>query len=183
MWLLCGGLLNLSMVFCVSLSTTSLQNQTSSETNSSTFCKHGSGGGDVEMSGGAALCVSCSWSWRVFHGRVCWGLKDRRSLTVSLPLLPPAGDPSRCGCVQGEAENPNGRRYEKPHCWCVTAQCCEASSSSLVKYVTCSSEHVTSAGSPGRVAVLQTGLFLTSWTSCRRHCTRGRDLKRIFHLV
>lgn len=90
----------------------------------------------------------------VLHGRVCWGLKDRRSLTVSLPLLPPAGDPSRCGCVRGEAENPNGRRYEKPQCWCVTAQCCEASSSSLVKYVTCSSEHVTSTGSPGHVAVL-----------------------------
>lgn len=42
-------------------------------------------------------------------------------------LLPPAGDPSRRGRLQGEAESPDGRRYENQR-WCVTTQSCEAGS-------------------------------------------------------
>lgn len=69
------------------------------------------------------------------------GLQLINSVRVSLLLLPlPAGDPSRRDCVQGEAESPNGRRYEKQRCWCVTAQCYGATSPSLSEYFHCSSE-------------------------------------------
>lgn len=88
---------------------------------SSSLIAGSDGGGDARCGAAAALM-------RLYAGVVvlvlvvCKG--GCRSLMVSgclFPLLPPAGDPSRPGCVQGEAAHSHGRRYENQHC-------CEVSS-------------------------------------------------------
>lgn len=93
----------------------------------------------VEMMRCWGRCFALSsWTWGCCVGaggmEWLWVREGCRFLMMSrclFPLLPPAADPSRRGCVQGEAANPHGRRYENH-------LCCEVSSSSLEEFI-CSS--------------------------------------------